>query len=142
MNEDTAMFCDAFPCNPRSFRRALAEHLEAGGTMTGDHAKRILWTLTGIVRGQMARIDLAANADLHNRHLARLPGRSHAAGVLAAMESEAEDCDTPTTCRQWWTSIASLIVFAYGEEGVLDQHWEWCRLYNEFEDQKLQQKAA
>lgn len=139
---DTALFNDAFPCNPRPFRSALAEHLEAGGTMTGDHAKRILFVLIGIIRGQLFRIDLAANAQLHNQHLARMTGRTHAAGVLAAMEREAEGLDTPTTCHQWWTSVASLIVFAYGEDGSLDGCMEWCRLYNEFEDQKLQQKTA
>jgi hypothetical protein len=139
MNEDTAMFLNAFPCNPRPFRTALAKHLESGGTMTGDKAKRILFTLVGIIRGQLFHIDLAANADLHNHHLARLPGRTHAAGVLAAMEREAEDCDTPTTCHQWWSSVASLIVFAYGEKGTYDSMEEWTRLHHQW---KSNQPAA
>jgi hypothetical protein len=142
MNEDTAMFLSAFPCNPRPFRRALAEHLEAGGTMTGDTAKRILWVLVGIIRGQLFRIDLAANESLHNTHLVRMPGRTNAAGVLAAMEIEAEDCDTTTTIRQWWTSVASLILFAYGNEGIYDSCDEWVVLRDAYESANPHLKAA
>lgn len=140
--EDTAMFCDAFPCNPRPFRTALAKHLEAGGTITGDHAKRILWTLIGIVRGQMVRIDLAGNEALHNDHLARLPGRLIPSQVLVAMEREAEGLDTPDTIRNWWSSIASLILFAYGNEGIYDHCDEWERLRAAYDAELMKAEAA
>ena len=129
---DTALFSEAFPVNPRPFRAALADHLASGGTMTSPHARRILWTLTGIVRGQLFCIDLAENASLHNDHLARLPGRTHAAGVLSAMEIEADGLDTTDTIRQWWSSIASLILFSYGSQGILDACLEWEILHKEY----------
>ena len=143
MNENSAMFYSCFPCNPRPFRTALAEHLKAGGEITDSKSKRILFTLTGIIRGQLARIDLTANAELHYQHLARLPGRHEPQGVLAAMDNEADGlCDTATTIRQWWTSIASLILFAYGDEGSLDLCDEWGRLRDEYEVENPALKAA
>jgi hypothetical protein len=139
---DTALFCEAFPCNPRPFRTALADHLDDGGLITDEKAKRILHTLTGIVRGQLFRIDLARNADMHHSHLACLPGRSTPEGVLVAMKREADGCGTDATRHQWWTSIASLIFFAYGETGTLDSFEEWGRLHTAWQSETANLKAA
>ena len=127
------MFSNAFPCNPLPFRTALRDYLAAGGNIQSDHAKRILFTLTGIIRGQLARIELDRNAQLHHDHLARLPGRTTPLGVLDAMEAEIPGTGTADTIRNWWTSIASLIFFAYGGEGRLDLCDEWATLKEAFD---------
>ncbi len=134
---DTAMFCHAFPCNPRPFLTALRDHLAAGGDIRGDHAKRILWTLIGIVRSQLERIDLGGNACFHRKHLARLDGRTTALGVIAAMEREAEGLDTSFTRHQWHSSIASLIFFAWGHEGEFSMFEEFTRLEAAWEKSQL-----
>ena len=139
----TAMFCNSFPCNPQPFRTALAEHLIAGGSITDSTAKRILHVITAIIRGQLVRIDLAANAELHHQHLARLPGRLTPQGVLDAMLREIEHNNgTDDIKRQWWTSIASLILFAYGDEGRLDLCDEWARLHDEWKLENSNLQAA
>lgn len=142
MDEDLALFSNAFPCNPRPFRTALRHFIASGGDITSDHAKRILFTLTGIIRGQLSRIDLAGAAELHRQHLARLPGRDAPLGVLDAMEREAEGFDTRLTTHQWWTSIASLIFFAWGADGTLDLCAEWSRLNDAWRERCRQLMAA
>lgn len=96
--------------------------------------------LTAIIRGQLFRIDLMGNAKLHDTHLSRLPGRTHALGVLKAMEIEADGLDTATTCHQWWSSIASLILFSYGNAGIYDSCDEWDSLHRQWEESSI--KAA
>lgn len=127
------MFLDAFPCNPRPFRTALRDYLADGGNIQSDHAKRILFVLVGILRGQLATIDLAVNAGYLHAGCARMPGRDTPLGVLDAMEREAEGLDTHLTIRQWWTSVSSLIFWAYGAEGTLNLCDEWSRLKEAFD---------
>ncbi len=55
----TAMFSGAFPCNPKPFAYALAEHFDAG-SIESDDAKQILWVLMAQAYGQLAAIDLHA----------------------------------------------------------------------------------
>jgi hypothetical protein len=133
MSHDQAMFSDAFPCNPRPFRTALRDYLADGGNLQSDHAKRILFTLTAIIRGQLAHIDLATNATYLHAGCSRMPGRDNPIGVLDAMEAEAEGLDTRLTLQQWWTSISSLIYWAYGAEGELSLCEEWSRLKEAFD---------
>jgi hypothetical protein len=138
----TALFCDAFPCNPRPFLSALRDHLEEGGPIGGDHAKRILYTLVAILRGQLAWIELGVNASFLHRQLSRMPGRDSPLAVIASMEREALGFDTPTTKHQWWSSVASLIFFAWGDQGRLDLGDEWSRLHAAWQTEEISRLTA
>ena len=126
---DTALFASAFPCNPRPFLTALRDYLAGDdGDIRHDHAKRILYTLVAILRGQLARIDLAGNARFHREDLARMPDRDTPLGVIEAMIRQASHLSTAETRWNWNTDVASLILFAWGDEGTLDMWEEWSRL--------------
>lgn len=140
---DTALFCTAFPVNPRPFLFALRDYLADGDNdIRNDHAKRILFTLVAILRGQLARIDLTVNASFLHAHLSRMPDRDTPLGVIAAMEREAADRDTPATKHEWWSSVASLIFFAWGSEGTLDMWDEWTRLHDAWQSEESAWLAA
>jgi hypothetical protein len=52
-----AMFANSFPCNPKPFANALAEHFDST-SIKSDEAKQILWVLMAQAYGQIATIDL------------------------------------------------------------------------------------
>lgn len=147
----TAMFANSLPCNPLPFLHGLRAMVLAGEPLTTDVAKRVLWTLLAIVRGQFFGVNLAANASFHREHLARLPGRDTPLGVMDAMLREAEGLGTDDICRNWWSSISSLILFAWGEveaegtdgiHGILDSMTEWVRLHDSWQDEQAQAATA
>jgi len=146
-NLTTAMFANSLPCNPLPFLHGLREAALRGEPLTTDAAKRVLWTLLAIVRGQFFGVNLAANASFHREHLARLPGRDTPLGVMDAMLREAEGCCTDDICRNWWSSISSLILFAWGEEaaegddGILCSMNEWTRLHDAWQAEHGQSES-
>ena len=81
-----------------------------------------------LTRGELVRIDLPGNAGFHRSHLARMPGRTTAEGVLDAMLREAEGLGTRDVCHNWSSSVASLILASYGDSGTLDLWEEYRRL--------------
>lgn len=53
-----AMFCEAYPCNPRPFARGLLTYLTNGGDITYIPARKILHTLVGTTFHQMFSFSL------------------------------------------------------------------------------------
>lgn len=64
MSPSNALFCSAFPCNPRPFARALDEGcIGNSGWIRTDEAKRILWVLICQAYGQLAVVDTCKEWD-------------------------------------------------------------------------------
>lgn len=84
IREDTAMFCEAFPCNPRPFLRQLDKDIERHGTgfIETDEAKRILWVIIALAYGQLATVQLVTEYD----RLRRAFLREHGPDSLLPME--------------------------------------------------------
>lgn len=108
----TAMFSEAFPCNPRPFALGLKTHLLNNGKMSDPEAKRILFTLTGILVGQLFYISLD---DIHQR-VEREP--KDPLQVLNQMEEDLKTSEFDAT--KWKTPLYHLILAAYGINGDYD----------------------
>lgn len=133
---DTAMFADAFPCNPVPFLSALGDYLaEYEARITDEKAKRLLFVVTAHLWGQMKRFDLAGVANLYRNSLRRLPGFESPEGAITAMLEMVPAMNATDRDANWTNQVLALVLFAYGETGELDLTSEWGRLFDAYMDE-------